>query len=1710
MAMPSRRARLDPPPRRVVTAAAGIGAVLLVAVLASAQPGARPSGSIATPAPTGTPEDFGSPSAVAAASATAAGSAPAATSTSTAGASPTPAPSPAPTSATTWASIVLPPIQLAAELTADDQDAAGLALDTTFTLRSLTGTPAMELAARVETQPFLALRAELGADATTVRLRPAEPLAPGTSYRFLLRGTSGALLGSWAFQAKQPLHVVSTLPGNESTGVPLDTGIEITFDQDGVTAAADHFAIEPAVRGRFEQHDRTLVFVPASDLAAETVYTVTVRRGVAIAGSDQVLESDVVFAFETAGSTPEPEGFAEDRIGRPVFESASDEAPVLGMTVYREGPAPDSVAVRVHRLPSATAAVEAARMILTAPTWARWSTKGLVPTAGLPRVLAFDGRLESIDASGGFVIRFPTALDPGWYLVVLPVGGRDLQALLQVSDVAVYVMATETRTVAWVNDVATGRPLSGAIATAGGARLGATGPDGLLVTATPAELRRTDWEAVNDEPSIVIATAPDGRAAIAALGAPSGPMYAQETRDIAHSDEATERYWLVLGTDRTYYRTSDTVNAFGVARERATGTVPADVEVRLTTRESSDVDGRSPAIAAVHATPDERGMFAASISFADLPLGGYLVELWTGDRLLATVYLTIADIRKPAYSVEIATDRRGYVAGETITATASVAFFDGTRAPGVELAFDGARATTDAAGIAAVKLPASTDGATEGWQSLSVSAAPADPEEGEIAGWAPIAVFPAAWWIAASGAIADGALRLSGTLTELDRERIERELEERDTVTDPSGLPVPSGPLTATIIELVPVRTEIGRTYDFIAKRSVPLYFYEIREDVVGRRDLTTSADGTFGLSLPLAAPGHTHRVVLTARDPARRQIRLTVEVAPAVPAVSTFATRPFLGDGPVCGYDLPKLFRIAEPVSLTFRGVDGPLPAGDGSRYLFTVSRQGLVDTTLQASPTFSRGFAETEIPNATIAGVWFTGRGYVPAANHARVAIERSERALTITLTPDRERYRPGDEVTLTVRTVDRFGRPIPASVVLRAVDEKLFAIGAATDLDLLGELYRSVQSGILGTYASHQPPFPSGFEGCGDTTGGGGDDFRDWLLFRQLATGPDGTARVSFPLSDDLTSWHISAAAVSGDLEAGAGSVLVPVGLPFFVEAVLAPEYLVDDRPVLRLRGFGADLAPGDAVRFTVASSTLGLAPVTVDGAAFEAIEVPLPPLSLGVHRISISGESGSGTSRKTYDLTRGFTVVAGRVIRTETRIDPLTADWTPSTANGLTTVSVTDAGRGRFLAVLGALAGGDGARLDQSLAAAVARDLLVEAFGQPEWTLPPPSFDPARYETSRGLTLLPYAGPDLLLTVRAVLAAPERFEPYLLREALGTWLFGTATTREQRSMVLAALIALGEPVLADAVRLRAEPDLTVRELLYLGMAFAGAGDDAAASAIARELLEAHGQRLGPWVRLSVGSSLDASLEATGLLALLLAAVGDPLAADAEAYLEANPGHDDLFVLHQLAYVRRALERADPQPGRFAVTITGDRQVHDLAPGTTWTLTLAPSQLATLRLEPLTGELTVSVRRTVPFDPSSAPVDADVSIERAVVPTGDLPGDQLVRVTLTVRFGPQATSACYEVNDRLPSGLAPLVRSAGADDEGDEARDALAPYLVEGQRVAWCVAPERNKREFVLAYRARVVSPGTYRWESATVQSSVGGDRVSSMPPATITIR
>src|SRR3990170_2497746 len=253
------------------------------------------------------------------------------------------------------------------------------------------------LAAGLAIEPTVALRVLPGSDPATVTVAPAQALEPGTRYRFRLTGPDGALAGAWAFQVKGPLHVVTTLPGDRSSGVPVSTGIELTFDQDGVVDAAAHFSIDPGVEGRFETHGRTLVFVP-SKLEPATLYTVTLRAGVGVTGSDVRLEQDVRLRFET-GTAPASTKEPDVRFGRAVIEASPAEKPVIVIAVYspEEGTPTTRIPVEVYRLPEGDAALAATRTIADAPDWAQESSTGLVSTDGLRRVMAFEATVQPID-----------------------------------------------------------------------------------------------------------------------------------------------------------------------------------------------------------------------------------------------------------------------------------------------------------------------------------------------------------------------------------------------------------------------------------------------------------------------------------------------------------------------------------------------------------------------------------------------------------------------------------------------------------------------------------------------------------------------------------------------------------------------------------------------------------------------------------------------------------------------------------------------------------------------------------------------------------------------------------------------------------------------------------------------------------------------------------------------------------------------------------------------------------------------------------------------------------------------------------------------------------------------------------------------------------------------------------------------------------------
>ena len=1653
--------------------AVGVVAVALVVVLAADAivPGPRPS-----PEGTGAVPTRGGP-------------------TSTA----RPEPSAAP-----WTRLEVPDFIPLADLSPIQSDASGVDVRSAFVLRSRTTTPALAMASGLRIEPAIRFVAEPGGSSSEARITPTEPLQPGIRYRFRAMDPTGRLIGTWSYRTAGPLHVVGLLPDDRSTSVPVSTGIEVTFDQDGPTDIASHFSIDPPVAGTIQAVGRTIVFAPTKPLAMSTIYHVTVAAGVRMMGSDQTLEAPVSWAFETSG--PDTADSWDVTFGRPLLEFTPREPAVIGLNfASSDGTvAFGQLPVRVYRVPTFASARDVANALLIDPGWAQVDRSTLVPTAGLTKVLDFSA-VPEFQASAGFsVIRLPAPLAAGWYLLVIPRDGRDRQALLQITDLAAWVMTSETRTVGWVHDLETGRAVANVdLLDASGARLGATDAQGLLNLATPPTLRPAVSDDSGARPTIAAMTAPDGRRLLVALGAPTlGGGYLSERSNLNQWSHPAGDWWSIVATDRSVYRTSDLVHVWGVLRSRDTGLVPDKLSVRL--RASASTEEHGPWLATATVRPNPRGTWTADLAISDLQYGDYIVDIQTIDGVIASTWIGVHDIRKPAYSLDVTVDRHAVFAGDPVTFTAHANFFDGTSAAGLNLVANGFGASstvrTDASGKAAKTVLAATS-TTMGYGYESVDVRPARPEEGQISGSTSAIVFPSGAWFDVSATISGTRAVLSGTLSRVDLAAVEQQLLTVGWPENPAGAPLGGRSVKVTLNELVPVTRQVGTTYDFIEKRVMPILETTTTEHRVGIYTTTSGADGAIALSIPVPNVEHTYRLSLTTTDSTGRVARIETYASKAGTSESPPATHPYLDKGGGCGY-ANRAVPIGDNIAVTLFEGDGR-PGVEGE-YLFLVAARGIRDVLVQTGSTLDRTFTAADLPSLNVMAVRFGAGGYL-VTNEVLIRADAESRTLKVELTAGRARYAPGETATVMIRTTDSNGAPVSTDIVTRGTDEKLTQIGAANDIDALATLLNPVSDGLLQSATTHVLPGSDLNDGCGDTGGGGRDDFRDSAVFRLASTDADGLATVSFPLPDDITSWHISATAIDDELRAGDGFVLLPVGLPFFVDAILAPEFLVGDKPVLQIRAAGDQLTAGATVQYAISAPSLLLGPTVIQASGTATARLTLPGLPIGAHDITIQA-SVVGDASLHDTLVRRVVVRESRIeVRNSATV--AASDAANVGGSGLTSYVVTDAGRGALLPIVSSMAEGQGARFDRALSAEIARSLLIDVYGFDPATLPASTFDVSRWDRD-GIALLPYSSPDLDLTALTAIVAPSALDTATMDERLRAWADEDGTTRERRIIALAGRAGLGSDVL-DALRVFDGLSLTTRESLWLALGHLASGDEGTARTIEASMLRAHGEQLGPWVRLRVGATPADATEATALVALVAAGIGDPLAPRLVRYLVDNPEPTYLPVLHEAGAIRWVLERLPRDPARFAWTVDGVRNEELLEPGGSRTITVTAGQRAGLSIAAMQGDVVVVATWAAPPTATDLPSSDLVTIRRVVTPDGSAGSTDIVRVRLELSFGPQALLGCYDVTDTTPSGLAPLVWTPGWDGPANGDGAVWYPWAVDGQRVSWCIDPLQSRRP-VLTYSARVVSPGTYRWEPAIVQMAAAPEIGAATASTSYTIR
>ncbi len=633
------------------------------------------------------------------------------------------------------------------------------------------------------------------------------------------------------------------------------------------------------------------------------------------------------------------------------------------------------------------------------------------------------------------------------------------------------------------------------------------------------------------------------------------------------------------------------------------------------------------------------------------------------------------------------------------------------------------------------------------------------------------------------------------------------------------------------------------------------------------------------------------------------------------------------------------------------------------------------------------------------------------------------------------------------------------------------------------------------IVGNYHTY---FADGYYVHNEQKGGTPrENFLDTAFFQSVQTSDDGKAQVSFKSPDNITSWRATVRAYNPDqIQAGQEVELVPTTLPFFIEATLNNTYLLGDQPNMRVRFFGREYIQQAQTEFFIESKTLGISKelTTSENTLFFAFD----PLVEGEHELILRARHGSHEDA----LKRIIKVVPNYFRKAQTSEYQLTNGQMQFEKNekGTTELIFTPAGLAKYYNPLQWRTYIFGIRLDQELAAYRSHKLLEQYFTQEPTEL---TFSISDYQRG-GLSLFPYSDDDLTLSAMAADIAPELVSQQQLSNYFESALDNKAADIHRISIALYGLASLEMPVLTKLQMVQNYPDLTFEDRVYVALGLAKLGDLEAAR-------EIYTQKIRPELKFQADEAWLSNIEdsnrrnlQTALVAMLSAHIDGPDTEELYAYIQRHDPDKDLDTLQETIVVTKLLEDADAAAPRFTYSTNTRSEDVDLSEGWSHSIELYRSELDTLTFSNVSGDITM-----ISFYENSAArneftTSSDLSISRTYSQNGKvterLTEGEIVKITLTPKFDSDIIDGRYQIIDFLPSGLKPIANHYGGYEPYtyDPCDPTWYAHKIIENSVYFSVSntfqeDDEKCAERTLHYYARVVSTGTYKANSAIIQST-----------------
>lgn len=640
-------------------------------------------------------------------------------------------------------------------------------------------------------------------------------------------------------------------------------------------------------------------------------------------------------------------------------------------------------------------------------------------------------------------------------------------------------------------------------------------------------------------------------------------------------------------TDRPIYRPGDTVNFKAVifSRENGLPIKPGVDTVRVSVQGDAGISGRPATLYSRTLALSRFGTAAGSVVLPDnAPTGYYRIDVSIGDELINYLYFDVAAYRKPDIDLSVGFSQEAVLVGEDILAEIQADYFFGL--PAAEQTFSWTLYHEDNF----FNLPGYYVGPLQdfwirshNWtlSPLGEAVSYGEGRTGE-----------------------DGLFSLLFTANDLLSEDGHNGLTQKYnlevTIKDQSGFPVSFR--DSVLVHPAPFYIGVkpdsyfgnaGSSFNFsiltVDWGQAPVndiaieatfesirwlveesgnperpYQYQEQTRLIGGASPVTNREGRATVSFVPPEPG---------------TYRLTLESGDVVTQVLIWVSGEGAAVWPAMLYNHIDLIPDAieyQPGQVARVFIPNPL-SGD-AKALVTIERSRVMASQVleitDAGGMISIPITEESIPNIYVS-VILVGKDAVGRPDYRQSTLELpvspDSKVLNVDLTITPTLTEPGELVTLTLKITDQQGSPVQGEFSVVVVDKALLALIPPNSLPIVDGIYSQVPLSVdtnlsLHTYAKQLDLIPIEIGGLG----GGAErsidaavreDFPDTAFWQaEVITAADGTAQLSMPLPDSLTTWVVEVRGLDESYLVGQAEAEIQTQKPLMIRPV-TPRFLVD---------------------------------------------------------------------------------------------------------------------------------------------------------------------------------------------------------------------------------------------------------------------------------------------------------------------------------------------------------------------------------------------------------------------------------------------------------------------------------------------------------------------------------------------------------------------